>query len=668
MRTEILTSEDIKDKEARTLYEALEGVPGIRVEQQCSFCNFTIVRMQGLESGHVQVLIDGQPIYSGLAGVYGLQQIPTANIEKIEIVKGAGSALYGSSTIAGVINIITKKPEKEPSVDIITSFGEDNTNNYTISASRRVENMDVMVTAQKNTGDEIDEDNDEITDRVKTDNVAGGFRINWYEVLYDSDQFTFTGRAINESRAGGELGTWENPFAAGAENIKTTRYEAGIGYKKRLGDDNEIGVNVAYCIHNRDATNDSFLGDYEATNGTMPPVDEMEPYMADEVLYVVDVNYAQPYGEKHRLLGGVQYLHNKLDETGKYVVVDDTDPDYGKTYKSESDKHADEVGLYLQDEIAVTDALEVVLGARYDTHNSEDNFGGSGDAAPKDKVTLKYDEKAFNPRLAVMYKVDPQLTLRSSVGTGFRVPYGFSEDLHLCSGSPRVNKPADLTPEKSVSVNIGADYTTQEYSLSANIFRTNLEDKIGFVDAGPESSALGYTYEWSNIGRAYTQGVELGSRFRLSDELNFDLNLTYTDAQYENEREDWVNNPTHGNQYADDSKYISRVPQITGGIKLGYTSGGWDLVLAGDYTGRMFIDYCKDEDVTDLESKIKHTDGFWVVNPKISRNFPESGITLFAGAKNLFNYVQDEKHPDDAAFMYAPYTGRTIYGGVEMAF
>ncbi|MCK5534342.1 Plug domain-containing protein, partial [bacterium] len=76
VRTEVLTAQDIEDKGAINLYQILEGVPGVRVEQQCSYCSFTVVRMQGLEAGHVQVLIDGQPIFSGLAGVYGLDQIP----------------------------------------------------------------------------------------------------------------------------------------------------------------------------------------------------------------------------------------------------------------------------------------------------------------------------------------------------------------------------------------------------------------------------------------------------------------------------------------------------------------------------------------------------------------------------------------------------------------
>ncbi|MCD6334894.1 MAG: TonB-dependent receptor [Candidatus Latescibacteria bacterium] len=665
VRTEIITSADIEAKGAVNLYEALEGMPGIRVEQQCSYCNFSVVRMQGLESGHVQVLIDGQPIYSGLAGVYGLQQVPTANIERIEVVKGAGSALYGSSAIAGVINIITKRPTAEPMVKVTASFGSHNTNDYTVSASTRAERMDVMVTAQKNTGDEIDENDDGNTDRVKTDNVSTGVRVNWYKV-FGEDQFTFTGRTINEHRQGGELATWENPFAGGAEHIKTARYEAGIGYKRTFSHGGELTANLGYCHHDRNATNDSFLGDYEGIHGEVPPVDEMEPYLAEEELYVVDVNYSHPLLGKHRLLGGVQVSRNKLEETGKYVSVDEDDPNYGDPYRSESEKSADEVGAYLQGEFAVMDNLEFVAGARFDSHNSEDNFAGSGKVAAVERRTLEYNETAFNPRLAVMVKPSPALTIRASAGTGFRVPYGFSEDLHLCSGSPRVNKPAGLDPEKSVSLNLGADYIAERYILSANIFRTNLTDKIGFADASEASKKLGYTYEWENIGDAYTQGIEFGSSVLLIHDLELDLNLTYTDAQYEEERADWVE--AHAGKYAADSKYIPRVPKVTGGVKLGYTPGNWKAVLDASYTGSMYIDYCEEEEVAAPNSKIKHTDGFFVVNPRISRSFSEQGLTAFVGAKNAFDYVQDEKHPDDAAFMYAPYTGRIVYGGVEVAF
>lgn len=684
VRTEVITARRLKERAVPNLYEALEGVPGIRVEQQCSYCNFSVIRMQGLESGHCQILIDGQPTYSGLASVYGAQQVPAENMDRIEIVKGAGSALYGSSALSGIINIVTKKPGAEPSVKAKTSFGTHNTNEYSLSAGRRYGNMDMIVNAQKNTGAGIEEDNDGFTDRVKTDNLVLGARLNAYNILGD-DQITFSGQTLNESRIGGEIGDadseddwlpgcWENPFSGGTENIKTTRYEVGMGYKKKFVYGNEITLNLSYCNHDRNATNDGFLGDYMDTHGdTVPPVNEMVPYLAKENLYVVDWNYFHPIGGSHRLLGGVQYSYNKLDESGRYVIVDEEDTlNYGGTYTSESEKYAHEVGVYLQDEFSIISGiLELVLGARYDIHRSKDSFGGSGKVAPQELIEIEYDEEAISPRLALMYRLSPEFALRISAGTGFRVPYGFSEDLHLCSGSPRVYKGADLKPEKSVSVNFGADYSSRRFTVNANVFRTALKDKIGFTDAesGSKEADLGYTYKWENIGNAYTQGVELSSRVLISNDFALDLTMAYTDAQYEHKRDDWKDSP-----YYDNSKYIPRVPWLTGNIGIGFTPSNWNLTVSGDYTGRMYIDYCEEEefwqgdnpDEAGYNSKIKHTDPFWVMSGRIARSFPDQGITFFAGVKNLLDYVQDEKHPDDAAFMYAPYSGRIIYGGVEV--
>ncbi len=664
VRTEIITAREIEEKGAKNLYEALEGVPGIRVEYQCSYCHFSIVRMQGMAAGHVQVLIDGQPIFSGLAGVYGLDQIPAANIERIEIVKGAGSALYGASAIAGVINIITKKPEKEPQVEVSASFGEHKTNSYTISASRRVENMDIMVTAQKHAVDEIfvdDEDKAQIddgvrfSDRVRSDNTALGARINFYDLSGD-DKLTFTGRTLNEARRGGEeKGVMENPFAEGSEHIHTTRNEITAGYEKEFSAGNSAAINLAYCTHNRNATNDTFVGDYMGTHGDdYPPSNLLSPYLADENIIVADLSYRHPFGN-HNLLAGVQYSYNKLEEAGMYVEIESS-----TAYKAESEKHADDYGIYLQDEFKPTDKLELVLGVRYDEHHSEDSFAGSGDTAYTD-VALKYDETAINPRFAVKYEVNPEVILRASVGTGFRVPYGFSEDLHLCSGSPRVYKPSGLEPEKSMSYNFGIDHPQENYNVSLNFFRTNLEKKIDFADADEDIAAKGYDFVWENIGDAYTQGVELGIRLAMVKDFDMDLNFTYTDAQYKDKRDDWEE--FAGGKYYDDSIYISRVPQTTGGIKLAYSPQDWNLVFDTNYTGEMYIDYAEVED----EEEIKHTDAFVVCNAKISREISE-GVKLFAGAKNLFDYIQDDKRPGDAAFMWAPYTGRMVYGGMEVKF
>jgi len=673
IRTEIITGADIEAKGAVNFYEALDGMPGIRVEQQCSYCNFSVVRMQGLESGHVQVLIDGEPTFSGLAGVYGLQQIPAANIGRIEIVKGAGSALYGSSAIAGVINIITKKPSSGKSrAETTIQFGGKGTNNYTVNASTGSEKMDVMITAQKNTGDIIDENNDFYCDRVWTDNVTLALKATASELL-GNDKFSVTAGTINESRKGGLLrktdpadptkvikDLWENPFGEASESIDTRRYEVTLGYRKGFTPGNELKVTFAYNRHLRDATNDAFLNDYmETHDGAYPPIYLMRPYIADEHMYVTDVTYSHPIGE-HTLLSGFQYRRDGMEETGMYCIVEDI-PNLGlktgDTYMSMSEKHADDLGIYLQGEFSIRDDMELVGGVRYDAHHSEDTFAGSGKVAGLDIPKVTYNESAFSPRLGVMYKPASALTLRGSLGTGFRVPYTFNEDLHLCSGSPRVFKPGELSPERSVSFSVSADYMKEGYMVSANIFRTNLMDKIGFVEAPDVYKSRGYSYMWNNIGDAHTQGIELGFKSLPARDLTLDLNFTYTDARYEKERDDWA-----GTKYHKDSKYIPRVPRTTGGMKLDYSPGAWELVLDCVYTGSLYIDYFMNEDVP---TEIKHTEPFVVVNSKISRELAR-GVSVYLGAKNLFDYVQDDKRPDDAAFMWAPYIGRIVYGGMKV--
>jgi len=664
VRTEVIGSEDIEAKGATNLYEILEGFPGIRVEQQCSACNFSMVRMQGLGASHTQILIDGQPIYSGLTSVYGLQQIPAVNIDKIEVVKGAGSALYGPGAIAGVINIITRKPGDEPETSASLLLGTHGAVDLSIVSSLKGADSDAVVTVRKSSQDEIDENGDGETDRVKSDNFAAGSRLRWYDV--GGGTLSLALRALSEFRQGGNLATFENPFAEGAEHIRTGRYEAGIGYEKvsydNVGRDRKLSVNFSFALHDRSATNDTFVGDYISDMGVGPPSNLLEPYIAREELYVFDAGYSQMLGEKHKLLLGLMYLGNSLDETGMYYDATEPVP-AARPYKSLADKSADEFGLFVQDEWKVSEAVEMVIGARYDLHASQEEFGkqGGGTICESD-----YEDDAVNPRFSLKYKSSDRCTLRLSAGTGFRIPYGFSEDLHLCSGSPRVYKGAGLKSERSASLSFGADFSGDRYSWGAYVFRTDLKDRIDFADADPAVEALGYDYQWENIGDAYTQGIELGSEIVIGPALSLGLSATYTDARYDNPRDDWVGHPVHGDTYAEESRYLSRVPEWTLGVDLVYKPGEWKVTLGLNVTGPMHIDYNEDDDVSNPGSYIKHTDPFAALNLRAARRLGKNNF--FFGARNLFDHVQEERHPDDAAFIYAPLTGRELYAGLEMRF
>jgi outer membrane receptor for ferrienterochelin and colicins len=342
------------------------------------------------------------------------------------------------------------------------------------------------------------------------------------------------------------------------------------------------------------------------------------------------------------------------------VVVDPDDPLYGESYTSTSEKSADEFGAYLQGEVTIADPLEVVAGVRYDYHNSTDEFRGSGNVHPEGLDPLTYQQSSVNPRLAVKYSPLDFLALRASAGTGFKIPYGFSEDLHLCSGSPRVWKGADLLPERSQSFNLSADVNLDRFVFNLNLYRTNLADAVGLADASIEASALGYTYQWENVGDAYVQGIELGTGLSLFSFLGINADFAINDGKYADVRDDWV-----GTEFEDVSRYISRFPLNEGSISLDLEPGSWDISMEANYQGTMYIDYFADGEEPTM---IKKTEPHMIFNARMSRGFFADKLSVYVGGKNLTDYVQPEKHTDDAAFIYAPVYGRILYGGIGVNF
>ncbi len=677
VRTEVITAKAIENKNACNLYQALEGTPGVRVENQCQYCNFTMIRMQGLGAEHTQVLINGQPMYSGLAGVYGLQQLSTVDIDKIEVVKGAGSALYGSGAVAGAINIVTKEPGFVPKTTVDAQMGSYSTNKFDLNSSLRNEkgNIGLNIFTQRYTEGVIDEtgagltqeevkNKDGISDRVMTNLTNAGFGLYIDNAFMKKDKLIIRGKSVFEKREGGTMTDdyFRNPLTDGTENITTDRYEASLSYNKKIKTKSEINFTFTYVNHDRNATNDSYLGDYMAThNDNVPDLRNMRPYLANENSLTSTLSFNTKVG-KHSFIAGLQSFYDKLEESGMYIVMDDASPYLGQSYRSVADKSAREFGLFAQDEWAVTDKLVVVPGVRLDHHYSAEEYIADKQVfETKNFPKTSFDETAINPRLVIKYELSEKITLRANAGTGFRAPYGFSEDLHLCSGSPRVWKSSDLNPETSISYNLSADYYGKNTRVSTNLFRTDLKDKIGFTDADASVAALGYDYQWKNIDDAFVQGVELSVMANLAKNLGLGVDLTYNQGEYKNVREDWV-----GTEYESESKYISRFPTTTGNLKLDYSPKTWTFAVTGNYQGTMYIDYYNEEidPVLGDQSKIKKTDPFMLFNARVSKRLNQ--FKLYGGVNNIFNYVQGERHLDDAAFMYAPVYGTMFYGGISI--
>lgn len=677
VRTEVITAQAIENKNAGNLYQALEGIPGIRVENQCSYCNFTMIRMQGLGAEHTQVLIDGQPMYSGLAGVYGLQQLSTVDVDKIEVVKGAGSALYGSGAIAGAINIVTKEPGFVPQTSLGLQMGNYGTHRFDINSSMRNEkgNVGLSIHAQRYGEGVIDQTGtgfnrsevrkqDGISDRVLTNLTNAGFGLYINNAFLNNDQLVLRGKSVFEKREGGTLvdDYFRNPLTDGTENITTDRYEASMAYKKTIGQWSELNFNLAFVNHNRNATNDSYLGDYMATHAdSIPDLRDMRPYLAVENSLTSTLSYSSAY-KQHRFILGAQVFSDQLEESGMYVVVDEDSPFFGESYRSVADKSAREFGIFAQDEWMIGEHLMIVPGIRFDWHDSGEKYLASKQVFVNNEFPeTHFNESAFNPRIAIKYALTDDLIFRANVGTGFRAPYGFSEDLHLCSGSPRVWKSSDLQAETSVSINLSADYYGKKFRISTNLFSTNLKNQIAFTEADPAVAALGFDYQWRNIDDAFVNGVEFSLVANLVKNLDLGIDLTINQGEYNNVREDWI-----GTSYEELSRFISRFPQSTADIKLEYSPKSWNLILSSSYQGMMYIDYYNSEVnplIGDL-SKIKKTPPYTLVNLKMMKKF--EAFKLQAGVNNLFNYVQDERYMDDAAFLYAPVYGTLFYAGFSL--
>ena len=434
---------------------------------------------------------------------------------------------------------------------------------------------------------------------------------------------------------------------------------------------------MAYVHHKRNATNDTFLSNYkEATKdaahpeGISPDVELMRPYIAKENTFTPSLTLTSILG-KHTLLAGVQGYFTRLNETGLYIISAEEErgnPYFGIPYTSIGKKHANEFGFFVQDEWNILPNLTVVPGLRLDTHSSGEEYATSQKVSDHAFPQTHFSKTSFNPRLAIKYSVSPSFVLRANIGTGFRAPYGFSEDLHLCSGSPRVWKSSSLKGERSISYNLSADYYARNVQLSANIFRTDLKDKIQFAPASDEVKKFGYTYQWENVDDAYVQGIELGVKWNPFRDFKAGVNWTINQGKFKHERAEWSDPESDECKeapqrlaYAKDSKYISRFPAMTGDLNLEYTPGTWSFALTGSLQGKMYIDYNSED--APKTSKIKKTDTFTLWNIRVAKRF--GSFSIYGGGKNIFSYLQDEKHGDDAAFMYAPVYGATWYAGVS---
>ena len=551
-----LSSKMFEATQTLALSEGLNFTPGLRLETNCQNCGFTQVRMNGLEGAYSQILINSRPIFSALVGVYGLDMLPTSMIDRVEVTRGGGSALYGGNAIAGTINIITKDPtENTFEIGLNQSFIDFDSPDRTINMNGSIISDDykkgISFYAYNRDRKPWDANEDGYSEMTKLKNTTFGFDAFWNTSDFSKIKLNLFN--ISEFRRGG------NNFHLPAHQTDITEQldHKILGgalsfeqYSKDLRQKFSIYTSV------QTAKRESYYGSGgrilevgdELTENDILAINAYGN--SDDLSIVGGLQYSNEFNDKFLLLSGAEYKSND---------VNDEMPGYGRLI----DQKVGTLGIYSQLEIKPTEKLTFLVGARYD--NIDIKAMNSLDIESfNDKKNLN----VFVPRITAMYSITDELKARASFSQGYRAPQAFDEDLHVetVGGSVMFTRlDPNLKTEYSNSFNASLNYTNFIGSVQSNIvlegFHTKLND--AFITSNPTELPSGIAVATKRNGSGATvTGANIESSFAFSRKVNFQLGATFQTAKYSEEEIIWSNKDDEDDFTA--TKNILRTPDVYG--------------------------------------------------------------------------------------------------------
>jgi outer membrane receptor for ferrienterochelin and colicins len=641
-----------------TLSEGLNFSPGLRVENNCQNCGFTQVRMNGMEGSYSQILINSRPIFSGLAGVYGLELIPSNMIEKVEVVRGGGSSLFGSNAIAGTINIILKDP-----VSKIYEIGFNNTfigiglddsgglaSDYSLNFNSSLVSDDhksgVSIYGFTRERKPFDANNDGFSEMAPLNNLTLGTRF-FHRFGYRS-KLSFDFFTIKEQRDGGNKQEYPLHERDVAEVVKHDLKTAAITYEQFFREYDLLSAFVSAQFLNRDS--------YYGANYSLADYGNSK-----DKTYNVGAQYKAVF-KNSSLIVGIENTGNFLKDKklgypdyDNALIVNDSIievPHIGNTLVS--DQLSENYGAFAQFELKLIKST-IAIGGRFDHYRIVD-LAKTGGEIKRGNV--------ISPRISFMYELFKNLQGRISYSQGYRAPQIFDEDLHIeTSGSRQVINinAQDLKQETSHSVMVSADFNGlvgQIYTgLLIEGFLTRLENPfVNDIGLPDENGTVIYTRINAADG-ATVKGVNFEMRFKTMKSLSFTSGFTMQISKYDNVQEF-------------NEKRFFRTPDNYGFVVI-----DWDMLknfclsVTGNYTGKMLVPYFGTE--TDPESgELRQSDRFFDLGAKLKYNIKLNGasIQFFSGIKNILNSYQsdfDKGADRDPSYIYGPMNPRTIYFGFK---
>lgn len=672
-----------------TLMQGLNFQPGVRTEDNCTNCGFSQVRINGLDGHYSQILVDSRPVFTALQGIYGLEQIPANMVERVEIVRGGGSALFGASAIGGTINIITKEPSTNSAEleHTLTGSGTSFDNNTTGNVSVVTDNNKAGFYAygQSRHRNGYDRDGDGYTDLPTLDNKMLG--LSTFFRLTDYSKLSAKYNGLKEFRRGGN-NLYLPPHEANiAEQIEHVINGGSLAYDL-FSVKGKGHLNAYFSFQNVDrksyygglgelssaadglkALNEAYkLGlslDMSEEDIAKLPADQQQT-LADAQAY----DKAQrAYNVTHNInyIAGAQYIHNfdrllfmpsNLTLGAEYSSDKIKDRSLG--YNSVMEQRVHIAGMFFQNEWK-NNHWGILLGGRIDKHNL-------------------IAHPIFSPRVNLRYNPLSNINLRLTYAGGFRAPQAFDEDLHTkISDGDRVKivLSPKLKEERSHSFSASADlyksFGTVQTNLLIEGFYTRLNDMFATRKLDESIRIDGARVEERyNSNGAEVYGLNLEGKLSLSSQVQLQAGFTWQKSQYR-VPEEWDEDAAPNDKT---TKNLLRTPDTYGYFTLNLRPlTDFSVALSGVYTGRMFVPHPKGgSERTQTYSIIEHTPSFFTLNMKLGYDFnlyKQIKLQVNAGIQNLFDAYQKDldKGPNRASdYVYGPNQPRSIFMGVKISY
>ena len=614
------------------LAKSLNFQSGLRVENNCQNCGFPQVRINGLEGPYSQILINSRPIISALSGVYGLEQIPVNMIERVEVVRGGGSALFGANAVGGTINIITKDPINN-SFQVASTMSNMNGKSWeqymggNVSLVAKDNSYGIALYETYRNRNPYDADGDGFSELGKLNMNTFGMRA-YYRPNYFS-RINVEYHTTNEFRRGGNKFNLQPHEADITEQTKHIINSGGVSYDRYWGEKHKMSVygSVQHTDRNSYYGAQKDMNAYGKTNDLTWVVGGMYVGNMDRCLFAPAT-----------FTGGVEYQSNSLHDvmTG---------------YHRDMQQDVRIAGGFVQNEWRLN-RWTMLVGARLDKHNL-------------------IDHPIFSPRVNFLYTPSDNLQARLTYSTGFRAPQAYDEDLHVTAvGGEGVQiRLADgLREERSNSFSGSVDWSFPMGHWQSNIllegFYTDLHHVFVLEDIGEDQNG-DKIKERRNGSGAKVYGVNLDAKVAHGREAQLQLGFTVQRSRY-NRAEVW----TSEGEEEQTTKRMPRTPDYYGYFT--FTSAplkNFDFSLSGTYTGKMIVPHMAGY----IEkSRMEHTPQFMDLNLKLNYTFvlkDHIKMQVNGGVQNIFNSFQkdlDKGEFRDAGYFYGPTQPRTYFVGIKI--